>query len=106
MGVPLEDCGDVGELIGMKTLFNEYFAYERLAGMIENNVIGRRSAVLATYALCGFANFMSIGIQIGGLSALAPERRADFAKLAFKAMIAGALACQLTACIVGLIGKF
>jgi len=104
IGVPAADCVAVGELIGTKTIFNEFIAYERLAEMIEEGRLAPRSIQLATYALCGFANFMSIGIQIGGLAALAPGRRSDFASLAFKAMIAGMFACQLTACIVGVIG--
>ena len=106
MGVPTVDCVAVGELIGTKTIFNEFIAYEELGKMIEAGKLQERSIVLATYALCGFANFMSIGIQIGGLAALAPSRRSDFASLAFKAMIAGLFACQLTACIVGVIGDF
>ncbi|HEX5136666.1 MAG TPA: nucleoside transporter C-terminal domain-containing protein [Planctomycetota bacterium] len=106
MGVPAEDCLRVGELLGTKTIFNEFLAYRRLGGMIQEGGISTRAAVLSTYALCGFANFGSIGVQLGGLSALAPERRPDFARLALRAMIAAALACQLTACIVGLIGDF
>ncbi|MHC4939703.1 MAG: NupC/NupG family nucleoside CNT transporter, partial [Planctomycetota bacterium] len=103
IGVPWDDSVTVGQLIGTKTIFNEFIAYQQLGGMIDSGLITRRSAMLATYALCGFANLMSIGIQIGGLSALAPKRRPEFAALALKAMIAGALACQLTACIVGLL---
>ncbi|MHC4954081.1 MAG: NupC/NupG family nucleoside CNT transporter [Planctomycetota bacterium] len=106
IGVAPDDCVPVGQLLGTKTFFNEFFAYIDLGQMIETDLISKRSQVLATYALCGFANFMSIGIQIGGLAALAPKRRPDFAAIAFKAMIAGAFACQLTACIVGLIGDF
>jgi CNT family concentrative nucleoside transporter len=106
MGVAPEDCLNVGRLLGTKTIFNEFLAYQDLGGMVKRGEISTRSAVLSTYALCGFANFGSIGIQIGGLSALAPERRPDFVRLAFRAMIAGALACQLTACIVGVIGGF
>jgi len=106
IGVPLDDCVPVGQLIGTKTIFNEFFAYNDLGVMIKTGLISERSAVLSTYALCGFANFMSIGIQIGGLAALAPGRRSDFASLAMRAMVAGAFACQLTACIVGLIGDF
>ena len=104
IGVPWGECLAVGELLGTKTIFNEFIAYDRLAKLYEAGEIGERSAVLATYALCGFANFMSIGIQIGGLSQLVPERRSTFSKLALRAMIAGALACQLTACIVSVIG--
>ncbi|MFB3067232.1 MAG: NupC/NupG family nucleoside CNT transporter [Planctomycetota bacterium] len=118
MGVPWSDCLPVGELIGTKTIFNEFIAYERLGTMISGGPgdlalgteaapqLQTRSVVLSTYALCGFANLGSIGIQIGGLSALAPERRPAFARLAFRAMVAGTLACQLTACIVGVLGRF
>jgi len=103
IGTPPDDVTSVGQLLGTKTIFNEFIAYNDLGAMIAKGEISRRSALLATYALCGFANFMSIGIQIGGLSALAPSRRPDFARLALRAMIAGALACQLTACIVGML---
>jgi CNT family concentrative nucleoside transporter len=106
MGVPWGDCLRVGELLGTKTIFNEFLAYKDLGDLVKAGGISTRSAVLSTYALCGFANFGSIGIQIGGLSALAPERRPDFARMALRAMVAAALACQLTACIVGVIGKF
>jgi CNT family concentrative nucleoside transporter len=106
MGVPWGDCLKVGELMGTKTIFNEFLAYSALGDMIKAGEIGARATVLSTYALCGFANFMSIGVQIGGLSQLAPGRRSDFSRLALRAMIAGALACQLTACIVGVIGRF
>ncbi|MCK6461106.1 MAG: hypothetical protein L6Q95_14585, partial [Planctomycetes bacterium] len=106
MGVPAADCLEVGRLLGTKTIFNEFLAYKELGDMVKAGEISTRGAVLSTYALCGFANFGSIGIQIGGLSALAPERRADFARTALRAMVAGALACQLTACIVGVIGGF
>jgi len=101
IGVRWQDTAQVGELLGTKTLFNEFIAYQRLGGMIREGAISTRSEVLSTYALCGFANFMSIGIQIAGLGQLAPTRRADFSRLALRAMIAGALACQLTACVVG-----
>jgi CNT family concentrative nucleoside transporter len=104
MGVRAEDCLEVGRLLGTKTIFNEFLAYKDLGAMVKGGEISTRSAVLSTYALCGFANFGSIGIQIGGLSALAPERRPDFVRLAFRAMVAGSLACQLTACIVGVMG--
>ncbi|MFI5403753.1 MAG: nucleoside transporter C-terminal domain-containing protein, partial [Planctomycetota bacterium] len=104
MGVRAEDCLEVGRLLGTKTIFNEFLAYKDLGAMVKAGEISTRSAVLSTYALCGFANFGSIGIQIGGLSALAPERRPDFVRLAFRAMVAGSLACQLTACIVGVMG--
>lgn len=106
MGVPWDDGLLVGRLLGTKTIFNEFLGYRELGRMVEAHAISTRAAVLSTYALCGFANFGSIGVQIGGLSALAPERRADFARIALRAMVAGALACQLTACIVGVLGDF
>ncbi|MGH7162914.1 MAG: NupC/NupG family nucleoside CNT transporter, partial [Planctomycetota bacterium] len=104
MGVPAGECVAVGQLLGTKTIFNEFVGYVELKEMVLAGRIGTRSAVLATYALCGFANFMSIGIQIGGLSSLAPERRPLFVELALRAMVGAALACQLTACVVGVIG--
>lgn len=106
MGVPAGECVPVGELLGTRTLFNEFLAYERLSGMIRGGEISPRSVVLSTYALCGFCNLMSIGIQIGGLSGLCPSQRPLFVKVAFRAMVAGALACHLTACIVGVVGTF
>ena len=106
MGVTWNDCREVGQLLGTKTIFNEFIAYEELGKLAKAGAIEKRSVVLSTYALCGFANLMSIGIQIAGLSQLAPQKRPVFAQLALKAMIAGALACQLTACIVGVIGRF
>jgi CNT family concentrative nucleoside transporter len=106
LGVEWSDTLLVGELLGTKTIFNEFIAYDRLGELVKEGKIGMRSAVLSTYALCGFANFMSIGIQIAGLSQLAPSKRPVFSSLALRAMVSGALACQLTACIVGLIGKF
>jgi CNT family concentrative nucleoside transporter len=106
IGVPAEDTLAVGELLGTKTIFNEFIAYDNLGSMIKGGELQTRSVVLSTYALCGFANFMSIGIQIAGLGQLAPGKRTVFAKLALRAMVAGALACQLTACIVGVIGRF
>jgi len=106
MGVPWHDCLSVGQLLGTKTIFNEFIAYESLGRMYKAGDLSSRAAILSTYALCGFANFGSIGVQIGGLSALAPERRPDFVRLALKSMVAGTLACQLTACIVGVIGSF
>ncbi|HXW53195.1 MAG TPA: nucleoside transporter C-terminal domain-containing protein [Myxococcota bacterium] len=104
LGVPWEDATTVGKLLGVKTAINEFVAYLNLADLLEDGVIkNAKSAVIATYALCGFANFASIGVQIGGLSALAPSRRQDFAVLGFRAMVAGTLACLLTAAIAGIL---
>ena len=82
---------------------NEFIAYESLGSMIENNALSEKTKVMATYFLCGFANFLSIGIQIGGIGAIAPERRADLSKLGIKALIAGTIASLLTAVIVGVL---
>lgn len=104
LGVPWEDAPEVGNLLGMKTAINEFVAYLQLSDLLHNGVLkNAKSVVIATYALCGFANFASIGIQIGGLSALAPSRRQDFAKIGFRAMIAGTLACFQTAAIAGML---
>ncbi|XP_046847905.1 solute carrier family 28 member 3-like isoform X2 [Xenia sp. Carnegie-2017] len=108
MGVDWDDCGIVGELLGTKTFANEFIAYLDLSHYIENakennggRTITERSQIIATYALCGFSNFSSIGIQIGGMGPLAPSRRSDLAVLALRALLAGTLACFMTACIAG-----
>lgn len=107
MGVPSQDCVPVGELLGIRMVANEFIAYEKLADWIkhpEQTVdLTQRSRVLLTYALCGFANFGSIGIQIGGIGALAPERRGDLARLGLRAMLGGTLACLMTACVAGVL---
>jgi len=100
MGVPWKDCQAIGSLLGMKTVLNEFFAYLQLGGMAAG--LQHRSLVIATYALCGFANFGSIAIQIGGISPLAPERRGDLAKIGVRAMIGGTLAAFMTACVIGI----
>jgi len=103
IGVENKDVVNVGTLLGTRTAINEFIAFIDLGKMIEADKISERSAVLATYALCGFANFSSIGIQIGGIGALAPERQADLAKLGLRAMIGGTLACFMTACVAGVL---
>jgi len=104
MGVPWADAGLVGELIGVKTILNEFVAYGNLANMIPAGQFAHpRSVVIATYALCGFANLGSIAIQIAGIGGIAPERRSDLAKLGLKAMIAGNIGCLLTATVAGLL---
>ncbi len=103
MGVPLEDCTKFGYLLGTKVSINEFVAYLELGKMINSNMLSQRSITLATYALCGFANFSSIAIQIGGIGGLAPERKKDLAKIGLKAMIGGALASWITACIAGIL---
>ena len=101
MGVPAAECGDIGRLLGMKTILNEFVAYLQLAEVAPQ--LSHRSGVVATYALCGFANLGSIGIQLGGIGGIAPERRGDLARVAFRAMIAGTLAAFLTANIAGML---
>ncbi len=101
LGVPWRDCGTVGSLLGTRTVLNELIAFGRLptSGLVP----GSRSFTITTYALCGFANFSSIGIQLGGIGALAPERRVDLARLGFRALLAGTLANFLSACIAGIL---
>ena len=104
LGVAWEDSKIIGSLFATKIIINELVAYIKLSEYLGNGTImSAKSIIVSTYALCGFANFTSIGIQIGGLSALAPNRRKDFARLGFKAMIAGSLACFQTAAIVGVL---
>lgn len=103
MGVPWADCAAVGTLLGKKTILNEFIAYLDLQTLIEEDTISARSIIIATYALCGFANVGSIGIQIGGIGGIAPNRQADLAKIGVRAMVAGTLACFMTACIAGIL---
>jgi len=101
MGTPWQDAMAVGTLIGEKTALNEFVAYAHLAEMLQGGEqLSARAVVVATYALCGFANFSSIAIQIGGIGGLAPERRGDLSRLGLRAMIAGTLASFMTACVV------
>lgn len=99
MGIPLSDCFLVGQLLGEKMAINEFVAYLHLSNILEQ--LSYRSIVISTYALCGFANFGSIAIQIGGIGAMAPNRRSDLAKLGVKAMLAGTIAAFMTATIAG-----
>ena len=103
MGVPWEESAIMGTLMGEKLVLTELIAYADLSELRNANAISDRTAIIASYALCGFANFASIGIQIGGLGGIAPERRKDFAKLGLKAMFGGALASWLTATIAGIL---
>ena len=101
MGVEWDDCEQVARLIGTKMILNEFIAYQQLGVLIKAGVLSKRSIVIATYALCGFANPGSIGVQLATLSSLAPHRKADFSKVVMRAYIAGNLACFMTACIAG-----
>lgn len=101
MGVPWEDCRIVGSLLGKKLILNEFVAYIDLSKEMSN--LSPRAAIISTYALCGFANFSSIAIQVGGIGSLAPDRRKDLALLGVKSLIGGTLACLMTACIAGIL---
>jgi CNT family concentrative nucleoside transporter len=101
MGIESKDAPTVGMLLGKKTILNEFLAYLDLVKFKE--AISPRSFTIATYALCGFANFGSIAIQIGGYGSLVPTRRKDFAKLGLRAMVGGSLAAFMTAAIAGIL---
>ncbi len=101
-GIPSNEAGAFASLLGTKIALTEFIAYDRLATMVADGSLSERTVRLATIALCGFANVMSIGIQIGGYGMMAPERRTEVARLGFKAMCIGALANLMTACVVGL----
>ena len=101
LGVPWKDAATIGNLMGTKVVVNEFVAFSML-GPLKGH-IAERSFTIATFALCGFANFSSIGIQIGGIGALAPTRKQDLARLGFRALLAGTLANYLAAAIAGLL---
>ncbi|MFM7833614.1 MAG: nucleoside transporter C-terminal domain-containing protein, partial [Planctomycetaceae bacterium] len=94
-----------GQLLGVKMVATEFVAYQQLGAMLKQSTpeVSGRTAVILTYALCGFSNFASIGIQVGGIGALAPERRGDLTRLAFRAMLGGTLACCMTGCIAAVL---
>jgi CNT family concentrative nucleoside transporter len=101
LGVPWKDATLVGNLMGTKVVVNEFVAFSMLGPL--KSQIAERSFTIATFALCGFANFSSIGIQIGGIGALAPTRKQDLARLGFRALLAGTLANYMAAAIAGLL---
>jgi CNT family concentrative nucleoside transporter len=101
LGVPWRDSATIGNLLGTRMVLNEFVAYSQLGPLKE--MLDPKSFTIATFALCGFANFSSIGIQIGGIGALAPERRHDLARLGVRAMLAGTFANFLTATIAGML---
>jgi CNT family concentrative nucleoside transporter len=106
MGVPIEDCLKVASLIGTKIMVNEFAAFAKLALMVDNNTISHKAITIATYALCGFSNISSMGVSVGVLSSLVPEKREVLNKLVTSAMFAGNAACFMTACIAGLFYRF
>lgn len=110
MGIPAGECWLAGELLGTKMVLNELLAYQQLGEIIKSDAeaehaarLSDRSVTILTYALCGFANFSSIGIQLGGIGGMAPMRQSDLARLAFRAMLGGTLAAFMTACIAGIL---
>jgi len=108
MGVPWSECGTIGSLIGQKLVLNEFVAYSELTKLLPplsgtTALLSDKAIVIATFALCGFANFSSIGINIGCIGGLAPSRQADLAQLGFRAMLGGALASSMTACLAGML---
>ncbi len=103
MGVPWADAAAVGELMGLKTVLNEFVAYLSLSSMLAEGALEPRSLIIATYALSGFANFSSIAIQIGGIGGIAPGRRSDLSRLGLRAMIAGSIAAFMTATVAGML---
>jgi CNT family concentrative nucleoside transporter len=106
MGVEPADCFKVGELLGVRMVTNELVSYEMMAEWMRAGSgveLSPRSEVILTYALCGFANFSSIGIQIGGIGGIAPNRRTELSRLGLRAMLGGTLACFMTACVAGVL---
>ncbi|MBN3948765.1 MAG: NupC/NupG family nucleoside CNT transporter [Nostoc sp. NMS7] len=103
MGVPWADCRQVGALLGTKTILNEFIAFLDLKALIQSGKISQRAVIIATYALCNFANIGSIGITIGGIAGIAPNRQQDLARMGVKSMIGGLLAGFITASIAGIL---
>jgi concentrative nucleoside transporter, CNT family len=103
MGIPWDEARQVGALLGLKTVLNEFLAYQALGELVRQHGISARSATITAYALCGFANFGSIAILIGGVGSMAPTRRSDLARLGLRAILAGTLATCMAACIASLL---
>jgi CNT family concentrative nucleoside transporter len=102
LGIPWDEIAPAGQLLGTKTVLNELIAYIEMSRLPEG-ALSERSLLIMTYALCGFANFSSIGILIGGLTVMVPERKAEIIELAPKALISGTLATCLTGAVVGVL---
>jgi CNT family concentrative nucleoside transporter len=101
IGIPWHDASKIGGLLGTRMTINEFVAFAQLGTM--QSALDPRTFTIATFALCGFANFSSIGIQIGGIGALAPNRRGDMARLGLRAMLAGTMANLMSASIAGML---
>ncbi|GAB3817495.1 hypothetical protein GCM10028895_13680 [Pontibacter rugosus] len=103
MGVPWEDTLLVGSLLGQKTAVNEFVAYLDLANMKAAGLLGEKALIMSTYALCGFSNFSSIAIQVGGIGSMAPNQQGNLSKLGFLALLGASLACMMTATVAGML---
>jgi CNT family concentrative nucleoside transporter len=103
MGVPWQDAPQVGALLGVKTVLNEFLAYQQLSALMQTGALAQRSAVIASYALCGFANFGSLAILLGGIGGLAPSRRPEVARFGLRCILSGSLATFMTACVAGML---
>jgi len=102
IGIPSQDIVAVGQMLGEKTILNEFVAYFSLQNLMASNVLTEKSILISTYALCGFANFASIGIQIGGIGGIAPGQRKTLTKFGIKALIGGTVATLMTGAIAGI----
>jgi CNT family concentrative nucleoside transporter len=103
MGVPWQDALQLGGVMGVKTVLNEFIAYQDLRGLIDVGAVAPRSAVITSYALCGFANFGSVAILLGGVGSIAPSRHGDLARLGLRSIVSGTLATLMTGCVAGLL---
>lgn len=104
LGVPSQDAVAIGSLLGVKTVLNEFLAYQQLSALIEAGTLAPRSVLIASYALCGFANFGSLAILLGGIGGLAPGRRSEIARFGLASILSGSLATFMTAALAGVLG--
>ena len=104
LGVPAQDSVAIGSLLGVKTVLNEFLAYQQLAELVQAGSLAPRSVLVASYALCGFANFGSLAILLGGIGGLVPGRRAEIARLGLASILSGTLATFMTAALAGVLG--
>jgi CNT family concentrative nucleoside transporter len=103
MGIPWQDAQQIGGMLGIKTILNEFLAYQALGAAITAGEISPRSAVIASYALCGFANLGSLAILLGGIGGIAPNRRPEVARLGIRSIVGGTLATLMTGCVAGVL---
>ena len=103
MGIPWQDAQQVGAMLGIKTILNEFLAYQQLGQAVADGSISPRAAIIASYAMCGFANLGSLAILLGGIGGIAPERRPDVARLGLRSILGGTLATLMTGCVAGML---